>query len=342
MIRDDDQLRSTRDAVASLERSLAILQRDRPRLHPDRYALMAAPILDDLRRLRQEIDDYLGVTGAIQATVPLWLRLQGPEIRLENAPSSIVTAFIDILRLGVQAVAEYLERGAVGARPTAQVKQACDLRVAGWLPGSVCVGLELPELPPELFEETDLGGRARKALRIYLQVAAWAGSEEEVATLQAAFPDPEQRRLVLNQVARLVPRPRGGLDAVELLGRAVPRQRVQLQRSARERVRQAIAQTVQEETAQAEGTLREIDLDQQTFILRNLDRGDEIRCWIAPAESDLLELAKASLDHRVTVAGIRRRDPTRRQVFPLQVLEIEVLDTEADDLPAQTVPPTAS
>ena len=41
MIQNEIQLQQTRDAVASLERSLAILQRDRPSLHPDRYALMA-------------------------------------------------------------------------------------------------------------------------------------------------------------------------------------------------------------------------------------------------------------------------------------------------------------
>jgi hypothetical protein len=331
MIQNDAQLERTREALLDLESALKTLRRDKPRLHPDRYALMAAPILDDLQRLRQEIDDYLGVTDALQAAVPRWLRLQGPEISLANAPSSILTAFIDILRLGVQAVAQYLQRGAIAARPTALLKQACDLRIAGWLPGSVCVGLELPALPPELFEETDIAKRARQALEVYLQVAAWAGSDEEVAQLQAAVPDPERRRLVLNQVARLVPRPRGGLEAVEFFGRVVPKQRVQLRRRARDRVRQAITQTVQQVDVRVQGTLREIDLDQFTFILRDLDSGDETRCAIAQADSDLLEIAKAGLDHRVSVAGIRRRDPTRRQAFPLSVLEIEVMDREEED-----------
>ena len=60
MIEDDSQLQQTREAEVLLEDSLAILQRDRTKLHPDRYALMAAPILDDLHKIRQEIDDYLG------------------------------------------------------------------------------------------------------------------------------------------------------------------------------------------------------------------------------------------------------------------------------------------
>ena len=38
-------------------------------------------------------------------------------------------------------------------------------------------------------------------------------------------------------------------------------------------------------------------------------------------------------DSGSALAGIRRRDPTRRQTIPLQVLEIEVLDTDSEELP---------
>jgi hypothetical protein len=151
MIQNENQLQQTREAAASLERSLAILQRDRPNIHPDRYALMATPILEDLRQLRQSIDDYLGVTAAIHCTV-------------------------------------------------------------------------------------------------------------------------------------------------------------------------------QQEMVRAEGILREIDLDEGSFILRNPDTAEEFRCSIPPEARDLIEIAKAGLDHHVSVAGTRRHDPTRRQVFPLLVREIDVLD----------------
>ncbi len=68
MIQNDEQLQRAREAVASLEHSVAILQKDQGRLHPDRYALMAAPILEDLLLLRQQIDDYLGVSDTVRAT----------------------------------------------------------------------------------------------------------------------------------------------------------------------------------------------------------------------------------------------------------------------------------
>ncbi len=81
---------------------------------------------------------------------------------------------------------------------------------------------------------------------------------------------------------------------------------------------------------QVEGTLREIDLDGFSFILRELDHSGEMRCAIDVEATDLLEIAKAGLDHRVLVVGTRRRDPTRRQTFPLLVREIEVLERDEE------------
>lgn len=68
MIQNEEQLQRTRSALEKLERAMAALQSQQSTLHPDRYALMAAPILDDVRRLRHEIDDYIGVTVAAKAS----------------------------------------------------------------------------------------------------------------------------------------------------------------------------------------------------------------------------------------------------------------------------------
>lgn len=331
MIHNDDQLRNTREALEEVESALALLQRDRARIHPDRFVMMAEPLLDDIRRLRGEIEEYVGVTAVRAEEAPLWLRLQGPGIELDDAPTSVVTAIIDLLRVGVQAVAEFLQRGMLGGRPTAALKDASDLRIVGWAPGSVQVGLRLPASAPTLVPEADPATQARLALQLYLQAAAWAGSEDDLSQLELDLPDPEQRRLLLNQVARLIPRPRGSLQLVELSGPAVPCGPVRLRRETRERVRQAITRTVQEETSSTEGVVREIDLDQRTFIVRDLETGAETRCAIAADADGLLGIAKDALDHRVLVVGVRRRHPARRQAVPLLVREIDVLGADGGE-----------
>lgn len=65
MIRNDDELRRTREATAILESILASLKRDKDKIHPDRYAIMIEAPLEQLLELRAEIDAYLEV---IQAT----------------------------------------------------------------------------------------------------------------------------------------------------------------------------------------------------------------------------------------------------------------------------------
>ena len=67
MIVDDDHLQQTRDALGNMERSLLSLTRERPpAANPIMFALMAEPILDYIRDLRREIDDYIGFTFAIE------------------------------------------------------------------------------------------------------------------------------------------------------------------------------------------------------------------------------------------------------------------------------------
>ena len=327
MIQNDEQLSQTRGAINDLEAGLAALKRDILPLNRARFALMAEPVVSHIRQLRAQVEDYVGVTSAISEEAEVWMRLQGPEIELGDAPTSVVTTMLELLRRGVQSVAEFLQRGAVGSRPTSDMKQACDLRIVAWMAGSVQVGLRLPETAGVSSEEMKLSEQARHALRLYLEAASWVGSEEDSDYLERAIPSSEQRRLLLNQVARLVPRPRGATDLVELSGRELPRGPVRLRRESSARVRQAISTIMREELATAQGLLREIDLDQRSFTVRTPDgAGMETKCEIEANSDDLLEIAKDALDHPVIVRGTRKTDPTRRKVHPLQVLEIEVLD----------------
>jgi hypothetical protein len=149
------------------------------------------------------------------------MKLEGKEIEPGDAPTSVVTKMLDVLRVGVQAVAEFLSRGAMGIRPTAQIKAACDLRITSWVPDSVKVGLRLPEVDASLSPE--IRDEAERALRLYLQTATWVASQDDSALLETEVPNPTERRLLLNQVERLVPRPNGGIEYVELFGRKMPR-----------------------------------------------------------------------------------------------------------------------
>ena len=66
MIQNDAQLKQTREALIHLESAMALLARDKASIHPGRFALMAEPIVADIRRLRREIEAYIGIDPAVE------------------------------------------------------------------------------------------------------------------------------------------------------------------------------------------------------------------------------------------------------------------------------------
>ena len=142
---------------------------------------------------------------------------------------------------------------------------------------------------------------------------------------------------MLNALKPLVPRPRGDVDCVELSGRAVPRgAKIQLTREAHGRIDHAIDRIAAEQVEEHVGDLREIDLDNLQFILRNTEDVREIRCNF---EDDLLEMAKEALDRRVRVTGVRRVVEGRRVAPTLRVTRLVILDEDAPESPGSESPP---
>lgn len=66
MIKNDAQLNQTRLAINDLESAMAALKRDVLPLSEERFAVMAEPIVDHIRELRQQVEEYVGITAALQ------------------------------------------------------------------------------------------------------------------------------------------------------------------------------------------------------------------------------------------------------------------------------------
>lgn len=64
MIENDNQPHQTRLAINDLEAAMAALKRDVQPLNADRFAVMAEPIVDHIRELRQQVEEYVGYTSA--------------------------------------------------------------------------------------------------------------------------------------------------------------------------------------------------------------------------------------------------------------------------------------
>ena len=327
MIENATQFEQAHKQLRMMQDSLRNLKAEVLPKNPRNFAVLAEGPLEEVRRLQQDIDAYNGVAAAVESESPLWLRLFGEHVHWPSAPSSLLANYLESLRKGVQTVAEYLQHGQLtGGRPVQELRDACDFEVVAFQPGSIRVGLRLPDVEADELWPADQPNPAEQALDELLEVAAWAGSDDADNILEGKIADPTKRRVLLNALKPLLPRPRGQVEGIELSGWRVRRPAaIKLTRETHTKVDGAIDRTVHERIETHEGFLREIDLDGPSFTLRDRENLSSVRCSF---EEDILEQAKAALDKRVRVTGSRKVAATKKASPILQVTRLEVLEDE--------------
>jgi hypothetical protein len=323
MITTEEGLNLALEQLGRVYKALAALRSEHPQASESWLALMSEGWIDQAQQLRREIEQYAGVKAFEESEAELWLAVEGRGIAEGKAPTSVLTAILDALRKGVQAVAEFLHGGQLARRPPSALQKASDWTVLALHPGSLKIGVRLPDEPghPEMWEGTVPD--VRRAVREFLDVAAWAASEEIPEALATRIPDLAKRRLLLNSVKPFVPRPRGTVESVTITGRlASSTGPIILTRAASGRISLAIDRMTTEQVEEYVGDLREIDLDNLSIVIRYTADVREIRCNF---DASLLETAREALDRRVQVVGIRRMSAGRASPT-LHVFRLDVLD----------------
>lgn len=317
---DNVRLENAHEVLGNLYRALSALRAQYLEANPTAFGILAEGPLEEIRRLRQEIDELTGFALAERREARLWLRLTGPRAKWRETPASVFTAFLDSFRKGVQAVANYNVYGRVVGRPATSLQEACNFELVAFKPGSLQVGMRLP--PPqqlELYESSDTI-QARDALFDFLRAAEWAGSVHSPEELNAIFPDAPKQRTVLRALKPFVPRPKGGIDTIELYGPAVLDGRtIRLSKDALQPIREAFESAVSAEEEHYVGDIREMDLDRRSFKLRNVPDINEVSCKFG---DDFAPLAETMLGKKVRLIGTRRKT-TQAKKMPLEVVDIE-------------------
>ncbi|MGO8677963.1 MAG: hypothetical protein ACLQVX_19110 [Limisphaerales bacterium] len=330
-MQSDAELKQAQGQLLMMQEALRSLLKDVLPKNKRNFAILAEGPLEEIRRLQAEINAYTGADLAIEYESPIWLRLFGPGAYWPSAPTSLLTTYLEAFRKGIQTMAEFLQHGEItGARPERELKEACDLEIVAFQPGSIRIGLRLPEVRTEEADSAKRSNAAERALSELLDTAAWAGSQQSHEELETKLTDPTKRRVVLNALKPLLPRQRGQVECVELSGwRVEQRGLIRLTRDTNTKLDAAIDRTVSERMETFEGELREVDLDELRFTLRDPARMLEVRCVF---EEDFLEQAKSALDQRIRVTGIRKVGVTKRSSV-LQVTRLEVLEGEGPVTP---------
>jgi hypothetical protein len=168
-----------------------------------------------------------------------------------------------------------------------------------------------------------------RALAEFLEVILWAASANDAPEIEKKLEDAKRRRLILSLAKAFVPRPRGSVENLEIYGRSVPGNvRVNLDRTAYERIDVAIGRTTTQQEQTFVGILREIDLDHQCFELRSV-QGAGNSGVLCEFDEEILEAAAAALDHKIRVTGTLRVSGFLLGKRKLKVSRLDVIDGSA-------------
>jgi len=329
MIENEKEYQSTKKALEHLEKSLTGLHTELYNSSPERYFVLAEPYLDYIKKLRYEIDSYIGIISAEEKSVPLWIRLKGPQIGEGNISIALLSNFLENFKLSVKRVAEFLSEETLlkKGRPKEDIRSLYDFNIR-ILPGSVRIGISFPS-PYE--QKTILGESIENpvegAVKKIIKGASWAVGLED-KEIEEIFPKEEERYLILTQVDKLTKSIDGKVSTIELKGKYIPKGPIILTKNASKRIKKAIEKSIPPEKAIEEGVMREIDLDKRHFYLRERpNKKEELHCEY---DEVIKEDAKIGLDKMVRVVGELYYDKFKKP-RSLKVEKIDIINQENND-----------
>jgi hypothetical protein len=198
-----------------------------------------------------------------------------------------------------------------------------ELSFAGLARGSLFLGFRVQPAAAGDVSSSALTRVAEAAIERILSTAPAVASED--ATALRAIDDPAERDAVISVVHKLSPSGKIGVRELALYGRggACP---VALTVETRRAARSILSKPLEKlpDSIELVGTVREVDVDQQRFELRNVEGRPDVRC----AFDFDVEEARWLIDRRVRVKG--RPEYDRRFKGHVRLLWVEEYEPLGD------------
>jgi hypothetical protein len=330
MIRNEEELKVVREQLARAESALEVIRREVFPMNPRMYAVMAEPYADTIQELRASIDAYFEFASFRVAD--LEIALQGEHVGLGRTSAAIITRFTDTFRRGLQSAVELVEsikRADTGRRRERWIEDICDLPFVGVAHGSVRILLGEPN-DQSLFSAENRES-LHKALDLIFQGLEWADLDSKQSEKHPFTQLPkETQQSLLALLTQLLPPRSGDVTSVAFKRRKSAADEsapvaATLTRESRTRIREAIQELVAEfEFAELTGVIRSVDLDADTFVLRDRpDNEPDLDCQYGP---NLEEAVKENLDCLVIVSGTL--ETSRKGKSTLSADSIELVQPE--------------
>lgn len=316
----------TAQQIVKLERGLLSL-RQSSQASPEAVDAIAAAQYREILRLRAELDAAMGFA---EEPCDLVASLSGPDIGIGVAPARAIADFISNLHAALQRVTAYLvidELPGRGRMPQS-VTQATEFQFTGAANGSMRLKLSLPE--PGIVSPKDEFAAAGKGLILMLETVEWVASSKGIEELRVKMEDERLTRLLLSQVQRITPKPRGAVRRIAFSSRLIASsESCLLSHKSIGRIQDAI-EAVSEHPIGVEvkerGRLRAGDLDKGDFSLRQRPNGQPALRCIVPKKLVAQSVNFLVHDVMVEVTGVLDYN-NRGRPSSLRVYEVYEVDS---------------
>ena len=198
MIETEGEYLTSKLALDDVEKALIALKEKVYSINPEKYHLLANPYLKQILKLRTEIDDYVGITSAVEVASPLWVRLVGDHIGEGESPMGLLSGFLNNFRLATQRIAEYIDTVEIRTtgRPKDEYRDICNFRVRIY-PGSLRLGFSFP-IPTvqATLDQEPYQNLAKESVKKLMLGTSWVVGLEN-RPIEELFPTQEERYLVI-------------------------------------------------------------------------------------------------------------------------------------------------
>jgi len=314
-------LDDARQQVRALEDAITRLRERHARADPRALAAYLNSLVQELWKLRDQIDTTLGLDSVVSDYAALWIRLKGGAVGEGRAPATAIGKVLESIQTGVKQAAAYVETNRAFLRGVPkEIAEEATLDMVAFAPGSARIALATasPQLRVDLPRPL-----AEVALELILRAVEWAEKTGNDETLQQMFPDPVIRRQVASRIREIAPGEARSYDVVEFSGAVLrDEQRIVVTAKANQHATEYLKRRTSEQGSYR-GQLVAIDIERDVLNLRHAGR--RIHCAF---RRTLLDRAKKLVGEYVEVTGLALFHEDDEVPYRINVKSLRQLRTE--------------
>lgn len=315
MIENIDQKIQTENQIEKLGDALSVLKEKLLPNRGEQFKAMASGYINKIRELREEIDEFTGMSIFNIPPKDINIHLIGPTIGYGNAPISIISQYLNNFRKSLQIIYSALNKISYKTNPPKEITNACDFSLLAFNKGSVNISLGLPM---QQLNFLNLNSDINNSVDFYFSVLKWANSsfkEDEINI------DSDIRDKTLISIIKTLPDDKNikeitfSGDIIKSYGKII------VNKNTKRIIRDLLTKPdTNEEKVTLEGRIREVDLDRESFILRDIKNSDfnQITCNMSKA---VAEQPKDYLDSSVMITGFKKEGNNSIDVKLIEIME---------------------